>query len=711
MNDKLGVYICKGCEIGKCVDTDRLAQIATEEFQIPIVRTSTAFCLEDTQQIRDDVTSEGLSSVVIAACSGRVNTDVFSLAPTLVERVNLREQVAWNHAPNEEETQSLGNDYLRMGIVRAQKKRRPTAYTEANERTVLVVGGGIAGMAAALDTARAGYGVVLVEKTGRLGGFAQEIHRQYPTHPPYTELEDTPLQPAISAVEENADIRICLDTEITGLAGQPGRFEVTLGNNGATETVMIGAVVFATGWKPYDARTFANYGFGQYQNVVTNVTFEAMAAAGRITRPSDDQEIKNVAIIQCETPVDEAHLPYSGNVTSLVSLKHAAYVREHHPNACVFLFYQDMHTPGQHEYFYKHLQQDARVFFSRGEVKRLGENDDSSLTIEVDNSLLGDRIRIQADLVVLATGMTPACLEDGGLNLAYLQGSELPTTPYGYADSNYICFPYETRRTGIYSAGCVRKPMDLAASEKDGAAAALKAIQSIESSAAGTAVHPRVGDLSYPSFFTQKCTSCGRCTQECPFGALELDEKKRPLLDPNRCRRCGICMGACPVQIISFDDYSVDMLSSMINAVDIPLDDEDKPRILAFACENDAYPALDMAGIDRRDSPVCVRVVPVRCLGSVNSILITDALSRGFDGVVLLGCKSGDDYQCHFIHGSELSGKRMGNVQETLDRLALESERVEVIEIEISDADRVAGMLAGFVEKIQSVGLNPFKGF
>ena len=198
--------------------------------------------------------------------------------------------------------------------------------------------------------------------------------------------------------------------------------------------------------------------------------------------------------------------------------------------------------------------------------------------------------------------MVPSTLDapsTGSLNLRYLQGKDLPTTKSGFAESHFLCFPYETRRTGIYAAGAVRQAMDLAGSAQDGSAAALKAIQCIEQSSAGAAVHPRVGDMSYPAFFLQKCTSCGRCTQECPFGALELDPKNRPALDPNRCRRCGICMGACPVQIISFNDYSVDMLSSMIRAVDIPEGDEEKPRILVLACENDAYPALDMAGIAR----------------------------------------------------------------------------------------------------------------
>jgi quinone-modifying oxidoreductase subunit QmoB len=246
---------------------------------------------------------------------------------------------------------------------------------------------------------------------------------------------------------------------------------------------------------------------------------------------------------------------------------------------------------------------------------------------------------------------------------------------------------------------------------RDGRAAALKAIQSIAKSSAGQAVHPRVGDLSYPGFFMQNCTSCGRCTQECPFGALELNDKKNPVLNTNRCRRCGICMGACPVQIISFNDYSVDMLASMIKAVEIPEGDEDKPRILVLACENDAYPALDMAGIQRLQYPASVRVIPVRCLGSVNSILIADAVSRGFDGVALLGCRPGEDYQCHFIRGSELLDTRMDNVRETLGRLALEPERVRVMEVAISDADRLPGLLSDFVETIKTVGLNPMKGF
>jgi quinone-modifying oxidoreductase subunit QmoB len=127
-------------------------------------------------------------------------------------------------------------------------------------------------------------------------------------------------------------------------------------------------------------------------------------------------------------------------------------------------------------------------------------------------------------------------------NLEYRQGPELPGLRYGFPDSHFVCFPYETRRTGIYAAGCIRSPMDGTSSMTDACGAALKAIQCIELTAKGKAVHPRVADLAYPIIFMQGCTQCKRCTVECPFGAYNEDEKANPLPNPTRCRRCGTCL-------------------------------------------------------------------------------------------------------------------------------------------------------------------------
>jgi quinone-modifying oxidoreductase subunit QmoB len=711
MARKTGVYVCRGCGIGEAIDTGKLVGLATASNPGGPVRSSPAFCLEDAQVIRADV-EQGVDSVVIAACSLRVNTDVFRFAPAFVERVNLREQVAWSHPAAHEETQALAEDSLRMGLVRAQKAMPPAPYTEANERTVLVVGGGAAGISAATSAARSGFGVVLVEQETELGGYAARLHKQFPTRPPYEGLEATDIATQIRGLRSLTGVTILTGSTVEEVSGQPGRFSVRIrGAGGATE-VTVGAIVLATGWRPAGAETYERYGLGTYANVVTTSDLEAMAAKGQISRPSDRRPALRVAFLLCDAEGDDAHLAYGGNVPSLVALKQATYVRAQHPDAVVYILYEDMQTPGQYEYYYRSVQRDPGVLLSRGQLRRLSEDRDRNIVLDLGGTLMGGDIQLAVDLLVLATDMVPSTLgEDGALGLRYLQGRNVPTTKWGYADSHFICFPYETRRTGIYAAGAVRQPMDLTAAARDGRAAALKAMQSIEKSSAGQAVHPRVGDLTYPGFFMQKCTSCGRCTQECPFGALELNDKKNPVLNTNRCRRCGICMGACPVQIISFNDYSVDMLSSMIKAVEIPEGDEDKPRILALVCENDAYPALDMAGINRLQYPASVRVIPVRCLGSVNSVLIADAVSRGFDGVALLGCKPGEDYQCHFIRGSELLQTRMGNVQETLERLALEPERVRVMELAISESDRIPAMLEDFVNVIKRVGPNPMKGF
>ena len=217
--------------------------------------------------------------------------------------------------------------------------------------------------------------------------------------------------------------------------------------------------------------------------------------------------------------------------------------------------------------------------------------------------------------------------------------------------------------------------------------------------------------MSYPEFAMQRCTQCKRCTVECPFGAINEDEKANPLPQPTRCRRCGVCMGACPERIISFKNYSVAMIGSMVKAINVPEEDEEKPRIVVLACENDAYAALDMAGIHRMTHNPWVRVIPMRCLGSMNLVWIADSLSKGIDGVLLLGCQHGDDYQCHFIKGSELASIRLSKVSETLNRLALESDRVRFETVSIIDYPKLPALLDEFAEKLVEIGPNPFKGW
>ncbi len=743
MEKKLAAYICTGCGIGDALDIEQLSKVATEESSVPICRTHPNLCSQEgADLIKKDIEGEGANTLMIGACSPRVMYDVFNFENCIVDRVNLREQVVWSQKPGEEDTQMMAEDYLRMSAAKVGAMELPEPYQPEEEisKDILVVGGGLTGMNAALEAAKAGYSVVLVEKEAQLGGFQNNV-RQIATFP-YQELQDNTLEALIQTVTQNDKIKVYTGAQVEKTSGGPGIFQVSIKQNGATSEHRAGAVVMAAGWRPYDPNKLdAKLGFGTSPNVITNTWFEENYKEGKITRPSDGQDVNNVAFLQCAGQRDPKHLPYCSSVCCTTALKQALQIKAQNPDANIYVVYKEMRTPGQAEDLYRKAQESG-VTFIRCQDPEVKAND-GQVAVEALDELLGETVLIEdLDLVVLATGMKPATAfgrdvskelvaEEGEekkaeeleevpldvirrsniLNLDYRQGPEAPALKYDFPDSHFICFPYESRRTGIYMAGCVRRPMGVASATEDAAGAVMKAIQCIELTSKGAAVHPRAGDLTYPEFAMQRCTQCKRCTVECPFGAINEDEKFNPLPQPTRCRRCGVCMGACPERIISFKNYSVAMIGSMVKAIHVPEEDEEKPRILVLACENDAYPALDMAGINRMTYNAWVRVIPMRCLGSMNLVWIADSLSRGIDGIILLACQHGDDYQCHFIKGSELANIRLSKVSETLQRLALESDRVRYENVSIIDYHKLPGILDEFAERLEEVGPNPFKGW
>ncbi len=756
MDKKYGVYICEGCGIGEALDIEKLCDVPKEEGLA--VKTCPILCgKEGVELLKKDIADDGVNTLVLAACSRRVLYDVFRFDGCIVERVNLREQVVWSHprskypAPTAEQkddeefidlVQMMAEDYLKMGMARVEKVDLPEPYLlDTFSRKILVIGGGITGISAAIDAAKTGYEVTIVEKESVLGGNAKNWRKQLPGAYPYDGLIEPTLDSKIKELENYSGIAVKTETVVARIAGAPGEFTVTFKkpgektefdvpyplpdemkvddkgkeltaeqlhekfmeyNEGKQDILTLdpngekfGAVILAAGWRPYQPEEgeFAHLGFGELPDVVTNHQFEEMAAGGKITRPSDGQEAKSVVFIQSPGQGDDKDFAYTGAVTSLVALKQAKYVRDDYADGKAFVFYQHMRTLGLTENFYKSIQQDQGIFLTKGEVTAVSKNGDGMI-VEADNTLLGEKIQVKADLVVLATGMVPVTKDDPVVNLAYRQGPGFRDNALfdDYADSNFICFPYETQRTGIYAAGGIRRSMTVEEATEDATGAALKAIQCLESTNRGVSVHPRYGDMTFPDFFMQRCTQCKRCTEECPFGAIDDDEKGTPKPNHTRCRRCGTCMGCCPERIINFVDYSIDSIGSMVKAIGVPSEDDyDEPplRILALVCENDAYPALDIVGLNRMTYSANVRIIPVRCLGSVNVIWIKDAMAQGMDGVFLLGCKHGDDYQCHFVKGSELAEIRMQKIGEALSSLALEEERVAQFQVAIDEYDKL----------------------
>jgi len=756
MDNKIGVFICTGYGISEAVDIEALCKVVTDECGVSFCKTVESCEGPGLAAIIDEAKEQSLGKVIIAGISARSYVKTVFPEGMLVEQVPLRELAVWCQPAGEEDTQMLAEDYLRMYIAKIEKMEAPEPFQPEGEvsKGIMVVGGGVTGLTAALEGARTGYEVHLVEKSDGLGGWLARQHMSVPRQAPFRDLQPTGVEALAAEVQDHENITVHTSAAVGGVDGAPGLFDVTLrpagnGDAGADDlaSFRVGSIIQATGWRPVDPRERLPY--GGLPDVIRNVELEEMVKeAGRITRPSDGKPVKSIAFIQCGGSREKEHHSYCSSICCLTSLKQALYLREQDDDAKAYIFYEFMRTPGHYEDFYRRVQEDAGVFLTKGEVTGVEDGGGGGLTVTVNDTMLEERMQVEVDLVVLAAGMEPraadgeairtlqeakhtiehgeveaqkekaaeqvtelACHEGTEiLNLNYRQGPDLPALEYGFPDSHFICFPYETRRTGIYTAGCVRQPMDIIGSREDATGAAMKAIQCVEMTSRGEAVHPRSGDRSFPDFFLQRCTQCKRCTEECPFGAINEDEKANPLGNPTRCRRCGTCLGACPERIVTFKDYSVDIITAMIKAVEIPDEFDEKPRILAFLCENDAVPALEAAARNQLQMSPFVRIIPVRCLGSVNPAWVREAISSGYDGALLIGCHHGDDYQCHFIKGSELASTRAENFRETLEKMALENERVELHQLQVSEYRRLVEIFSDFDEVIEDVGMNPFKG-
>ncbi len=746
-DNKFAAYICAGCGIGETLDVASLEKIAQKEGKMALVKSHPFLCsAEGVQLIKDDIDREAVTHLCIAACSRRAKSEAFAFAEVCVSRANLREGVLWVVAPGEqhdEVRQEMAEDYLRMGCAEVKKMKLPAAKPERPDcKTILVVGAGMAGMTAAIEAAEAGYPVLLLEKSGALGGFASKLWKRVPFAAPHAQPQPNGVSELAARVTAHPAITLHLNSTLAETAGAPGRFLVKIAQeSGAVSDATVGAIIQATGFTPYDIAKLPELGGGQ-ANVVDQAGLELLARnanGGRIKR-ADGKEVKSVAFLQCAGQRDASgsHLAYCSGHCCATSIKQAMYFKDANPEVDTLILYQDLRVPGMGEDFYRSAQ-DKGVIFTKGVATKVSGGGAGQASVSFKDLILDQEATIATDLVVLATGQVPnagidlerwnevTTAAEGGdaaakeqqaqlrsasvLKLAYRQGPDMPQFKHGFADSHFICFPYETRRTGIYACGPTRRPMDLDQAMTDATGAAMKAIQAVENAAAGRAAHPRVGDLSYPIVRLEGCTQCKRCTVECPFGAIDEDERRFPQFNEERCRRCGTCMGACPVRVIAFENYSVDTVGMQIKAVEVPDEFSEKPRILILACENDAYPALDMAGMQRLTYSAFVRAVPIRCLGSVNTIWITDALNSGYDGVMMMGCKKGDDYQCHFVKGSEMAHYRMSKIDDTMKQMGLEPERVQTLEVAITDSARVAKLINDYVAQLQELGPSPMKGF
>lgn len=247
---------------------------------------------------------------------------------------------------------------------------------------------------------------------------------------------------------------------------------VDLGMEAKTLTLNVGAVVWATGWQPYDAGKIDNLAFGRYPNIITNMMMERLASPngptkGKILRPSDSKEPASFVFVQCAGSRDENHLPYCSYICCMASLKQATYIRERYPEAKIYIFYIDLRAPGaRYEKFYQKIKADKNIILIKGKVAEVSEDPDTkNITVVAENAVTGEKIRQTAEMVVLATGMQPTAAT-----------VKLPAD-LKYTADGFIINDFD--KGGMFAAGCANKPADVVSSNQNATGMALKAIQTL----------------------------------------------------------------------------------------------------------------------------------------------------------------------------------------------------------------------------------------
>ncbi|MGD2147890.1 MAG: CoB--CoM heterodisulfide reductase iron-sulfur subunit A family protein [Anaerolineae bacterium] len=590
---RIGVYICHcGVNIAATVDVEAVAATAGQLPGVVVARDYTYMCSDPGQAlIRQDIRDHGLNRVVVASCSPRMHEPTFRAAaqqeglnPYQVEMANIREQCSWVHRDQAKATEKAG-----LLIASAVAKAARLQALEEREVDVtpgvVVIGGGIAGMAAALDVAETGFPTYLVEREDRLGGRLRDLNRTFPTMEPVPEL----LGPMVERVQAHPDITVFLRSEVTQVDGYVGNFQVTIreridgrmslrlvaekdtagltdphgrsDDSTRTTTVEAGAIIVATGYDVFDPDRKPELGYREYANVITSLEMEGLLASGDLAL--NGRTPQRVAFIQCVGSRDvRLGNAYCSRVCCLYTAKQARLVREMLPEAEVSVFYIDVRTFGKGaEEFYDEARS-LGVRYRRGNVseiyrRRSDPDGQVSLRLLAEDTLLGQPIEFEADLVVLAVGMEPRA---GAGEVSQLL--KLPRSPDGFfLEAHPKLRPVDTAMDGVFLAGCCQGPKDIPDTVAQAKAAASSALIPL--------VRGSVPVESATAVVSEEvCAGCGMCVDVCPYDAPALDPVWNvSRINPVLCKACGACAVTCPSKAIRLQHYTAEQVMAQVDAL------------------------------------------------------------------------------------------------------------------------------------------------
>ncbi|MHC4342222.1 MAG: CoB--CoM heterodisulfide reductase iron-sulfur subunit A family protein [Planctomycetota bacterium] len=532
---RVGVFVCHcGSNIGGVVDVTAVAEYARTLPHVAHVEDNLYSCSEEgLSSLKDSVKEQRLNRVVVASCTPRTHELLFKnaceeagLNRYLFEFVNIREHCSWIHSRQEAEATDKAMRLVKMGVAKACLLEPQTEAQSDVISAALILGGGIAGMTAALNLARQGFEVHLVEKESRLGGRLPQIDRLCPTD----EEAGALVEPLAEEVLVHPRITLHMPASVASVSGYVGNFQAVIAAS-EERRIEVGVIVVATGAGVL--RPEGQYGYGEFPNVLTQLEMEARLK-------SDPPQVDAAVSIHCVgSRIPER--PYCSKVCCMTSIKNATRLKRRNPAARIFVLHRDLLTPGvEFERYYRDAMR-AGVRFLRYDLEHPPriEGNGRAETVVVKEALRGRELRLPVDLVLLTTPLVP-----GADNARISRQLKAPLGEEGFfLEAHVKLRPVEFATDGIFVCGTARWPADVSETIAQACAAAAKAAIPLR---AGKVAAEAITAYSDPRI----CIGCGTCIGTCPYSAIEQIEteegRKVAHVTVVQCKGCGCCAAACP---------------------------------------------------------------------------------------------------------------------------------------------------------------------
>ncbi len=565
--ERIGVFVCNcGTNIAKIVDANAVAEAAKDIPGVACARSYKYMCSNPGQEmIGQDIREFGLTRIVVAACSPRMHEGTFrkalergGLNAYMLEMANIREQCSWIHEDKAAATEKA-IDLMRAAVYRVKYHDSLEKRSVPMCSATLVLGGGIAGLTAALELAGAGQEVYLVERQSQLGGNLARVDLT----PPYLDSARDILKDRIVRVGRHPRIRVFLESELVELKGYVGNFrpKVETGDGEVLE-LEVGSVVVCTGFQEFEAGRVQEYGYGRLPDVITSFELEAMLRRGRI-ETSSGKPPRYVSIIHCVGSRSAQSHPYCSRVCCMSALKYTHEIKSAIPEAYVTDMYIDMQAFGKGcEDFYRKSAEAKTTFlmFAKNQapsVRLANPEDGCGMLIQVKEVLSGEEVEVPADLVVLMVGMEP---REDAETIARLVNISRDKDGW-FIESHPKLDPVATTTDGIFIAGACQAPKDITDTVSQSRAAGARILAKIAQGQIAV-------DALYSEVEDQLCSGCRTCSGVCPYGAIEYDEKTgHSRVISAVCKACGCCVATCPAGAIRARHFTDEQIYAQLEAV------------------------------------------------------------------------------------------------------------------------------------------------